>query len=75
MLLWTVLRLLVECVYLVECVTIKVYNSHSYAIPGWNDYVKDKHEAARDAFFRMVIPRETTIRTCVYLDAAHKSAV
>jgi len=26
------------------------YNSPSYAIPGWNDYVKDKHEAARDAF-------------------------
>ena len=51
------------------------YNFPSYAIPGWNDYVKDKHEAARDAFFRMVIPRETTIRTCVYLDAAHKSAV
>jgi len=26
------------------------YNSSSYAIPGWNDCVKDKHAAAREAF-------------------------
>ena len=37
-----------------RCIPIKRYKSSAYTVPGWDDYVSDKHDVARDAFLSWI---------------------
>ena len=46
-----------------QCIPGHVKTYADYAVPGWNDFVKDKHMASRDAFvirYMLVNPDKDT---------------